>query len=378
MRVLILTASYGSGHNAAARSLARAFARGGATVRIVDHFAELVHPRFARLTRALYYGMLRYAGFTWGLAYALGDRMASDSALTFGMTRVGTTRLARLLAAEMPDAVVSVHATPAVAMSTLVAAGIRVPRHTTVVTDFVAHAQWIAPRIDRYCVAADPVRNEFIARGIPADRIVVTGVPVREEFVTPIGSAEARARLGLSSTRPVVLGMAGSDGRLGRLHDVADVLARYERQLHGILVAGHDDAVAASLRRATAGTTIRTLGFTAEIATLMAAADVLVTKAGGMTIAEALAAELPTIIYGSLAGQERRNERFASRAGIALVARSARDLARAIERALDDPTLLDHLRAGIRAIRRPEATRDIVRAVMERQPAVDPWHETAP
>lgn len=371
MRILILTASYGSGHNAAALSLARAFAGAGAAPRIVDHFHELVHPRFARMTRALYYLMLRRAPFTWGLAYDAGDRMTSDSAFAFGMTRVGTRQLARLLATEAPDAVVTVHATPAVAMSALVASGVRVPPHTTVVTDFVAHAQWIAPRIDRYCVAAAEVRNEFIARGIPADRIVVTGVPVRGEFAMPIDPVEARVRLGLSPSQPVLLAMAGSDGRLGRLSDVTDVLTRHPGPLQGVLVAGHDESLADELRRRTAGTTIRTFGYTEDIPALMAAADILVTKAGGMTIAEALAVEVPLIIYGSLPGQERRNERFASRAGIALVARSRHELARAIDRALTDATLLEHLRAGIRDARRPHATRDIVAAVLKRYSASD-------
>jgi processive 1,2-diacylglycerol beta-glucosyltransferase len=323
-----------------------------------------VHPRFERATRILYEFLLRRMRFAWGLAYDLGDRISSDSPLAFGMTQVGTTRLARLLADDAPDAVVTVHATPAVAMSTLVARGQRVPPHTTVVTDFVAHDQWIAPRIDRYCVAAEEVRHDFIARGIPGDRVLVTGVPVREAFETPIDPADARARLGLASTTPVVLAMAGSDGRLGRLRDVARLLAGWRRPVQGIVVAGRDESLLATLRHVTAGTNVRTIGYAHDVATLMAASDLLVTKAGGMTIAEALAADLPLLIYGSLPGQERRNERFASRTGIALVARSRRDLTTSLERALEDPQLLDDLRWRIRRMRRPDATRTIVAAVL--------------
>src|SRR4029434_10501100 len=97
-RVLILTASYGSGHNAAARSLSDAFERAGTTVTVVDHFRELVHPVFDRLSRTLYHGLLRRAPFLWGAGYSLGDWLASDSRLTFGVTRLGTGRLAALLA----------------------------------------------------------------------------------------------------------------------------------------------------------------------------------------------------------------------------------------------------------------------------------------
>ena len=115
MRVLVLSASYGSGHNVAAQSVAAALEAAGASVTIVDHFRDLVHPAFDRGTRALYGFMLRRAPALWGIGYSLGDRMASDSPWAFGIPRIGARRLAKLLDTLEPDAVVSVHATPAVA-----------------------------------------------------------------------------------------------------------------------------------------------------------------------------------------------------------------------------------------------------------------------
>ena len=366
MRILILTASYGSGHNEAARSLAAAFEREHAEVVIVDHFRDLVHPRFERASRALYYFMLRRTPLVWGMAYALGDWMSSDSRWSFGVTRLGTEPLARLLERLAPDVVVTVHATPAVVMSTLRELGRPVPPHTTVVTDFVAHSQWIASHIDRYCVAADEVKHEFIARGIPSERIVVTGVPLRAEFGQPVAADVARGAFGLSLRTPVVLAMAGSRGAFGRLPDVVRVLKRVACPLQGVVVAGRDVRLAERLRALSAGTSVRVLGYVPEIRRLMATADLLVTKVGGMTLAEAMATGLPLVSFGSLPGQERRNERFASRAGVALVARSSRELERAIERALATPELLDQLREQTRALGRPAASRQIVAAVLGR------------
>ena len=124
------------------------------------------------------------------------------------MTRLGVTRLGGLLDELRPDAVVTVHATPAAALSALAAEGRRLPPHTTVVTDFVAHSQWIARGIDRYCVAAEEVGREFVARGIPRERVVVTGVPLRPEFDAHVDSAAARRALQLRLDAPVVLVMA--------------------------------------------------------------------------------------------------------------------------------------------------------------------------
>jgi processive 1,2-diacylglycerol beta-glucosyltransferase len=338
----------------------------GASVTVVDHFREHVHPSFDRLSRALYAAILRRAPALWGLGYVVGDYMASDSSWAFGVPRLGAGRLRKLLDTLAPDAVVSVHATPAVALSALARAGRRIPPHTTVVTDFVAHSQWIAPGVDRYCVAAEEVKHEFIARGIAPDRVMVTGVPLRAGFETPLDPLAARRALGLSPDLPVVLAMAGAQGSFGRLKDVAHVLTALPTPVQGFVVAGHDLALAEEIGRLTAGRAIRTFGFVDDLRPLMAAADVFISKAGGMSLAEAMATELPLLAYGSLPGQERRNERFASRAGIALVARSRQELAHTLERALTEPKLLDRLREQMRRIRRPDASRRIASLVLGR------------
>src|SRR2546429_550077 len=152
--------------------------------------------------------------------------------------------------------------------------------------------------------------------------------------------------------------------RRARLPGGAGALAAMRRPIQGLVVAGHDSGLKATLSRLTEGTTIRTLGYVGDVRRLMAAADLLVTKAGGMTLAEAMAAETPLLLYGSLPGQERRNERFAARAGIALVARRRPELTPLLEWALSEPDLLERLRAQMRRLRRPGATDRIVSAVL--------------
>jgi processive 1,2-diacylglycerol beta-glucosyltransferase len=196
--------------------------------------------------------------------------------------------------------------------------------------------------------------------------VIVTGVPVRAGFETPLDPLAARRALGLSPDLPVVLAMAGAQGSFGRLRDVANALVELRAPAQALVVAGHDAALAEDIGRLSAGGSLRVFGFVDDVRPLMAAADLLVSKAGGMTLAEAMAAELPILTYGSLPGQERRNERFASRAGIALVARRRRELGQALERALSEPKLLDRLRAQIRLTRRPDASRHIASLVLER------------
>src|SRR2546428_11617093 len=112
-RVLILTASYGSGHNVAAPSLAAGFERERAAVTVVDHFRELVHPLFDRWSRALDHTLLSPAPFLPRVGYSLGDGLARASSLPLRPSRPGTRPLAALRGRLTPDVAVTVPATPA-------------------------------------------------------------------------------------------------------------------------------------------------------------------------------------------------------------------------------------------------------------------------
>jgi len=365
-RVLILTASYGSGHNRVAATLAAEFRRAGALPRVVDHFYDLVHPEFDRLTRNLYYAVLRRAPVLWGAAYWLGDQISVSSPLLLGLNLLGTRKLAKVLAADPPDHVVSVHPTPVASLSELRHRGLHIPSHTTVFTDFVAHTQWIYPNVERYCVPAEEIARDLIARGVARERVTVTGIPVAAEFTQTSERAQAKLALGLSPRLPVLLFMDGSGGGFGRLEDAMRTVLTMEEPLQAVVVTGHEEALETRLRQLAAGreSRVKIFGYVDNVRQFMAAADFLVTKAGGLTLGEALAAELPVICFGSLPGQEARNERFAAMAGVALVASSGAQLQRVIGAALRDPVLLRNIRERIRVYRRPRAAVEIVEMVL--------------
>ncbi len=305
-RGLILTASYGSGHNQVASTLARAFGEAGVETLVVDHFRELVHPQFDAFTRRLYYAMLRRTPALWGLAYWVGDQIPVSSPLLLGLTRLGIPKLKRLLGAERPDFVVSVHPTPSGALAELTPRG-GVPPHTTVFTDWVSHTQWIFPHVDRYCVPAEEIGRDLIARGIPRDRVALTGVPVGAEFARPAEErAAARLRLGLSARLPLFLFMDGAGGRFGRLENAVDTLLGLEAPCQAVVLTGRGPGLTprAAARIERRRTRIKVFGFVDNVRELMGTADFLVSKAGGVTLAEALAAELPMVSFGSLPGQE--------------------------------------------------------------------------
>lgn len=364
-RILILTASYGSGHNRVAAVLRQAFLSEEAEVEVIDHFARFVHVRFATATQALYLAVLKATPALWGFAYWLSDRLPVSSPLLLGMNRLGAGKLGRYLAGSRPDLVVSVHPTPAGALSHLKGRGRIDCPHATVFTDFVAHTQWVYPHVERYFVPAEEVRARLLARGILPERVQASGIPIESSFAAPSDRRGLRAELGLASDLPVVLVMAGLHGTLGGLGEVVKVLTALPLSVQALVVCGQDRRFAERLRRLVGGDPrVRVFGYVEGVHRLMGAADLLVSKAGAVTMAEALALELPAILYRSLPGQERANEAFLEAAGVALLARSREELADRLVHCLTDVALRLKLVEDIRRLRRPDAARTVVRELL--------------
>jgi processive 1,2-diacylglycerol beta-glucosyltransferase len=334
----------------------------------MDHFRELVHPAFDRWSQRVYRQLLYRAPALWGLAYRMSDHVSSSSGLVFGMSSLGTRGLRGVLDRERPDLVVSTHPTPAGALSDLRRQGLtRVP-NILVYSDFTAHGQWIHPGVDLYCVPAEAIRADLISRGVPPERVLTTGLPVRAEFDEAVDAKTARRDLDLAPDSPVAVVMAGALGWTGQLAAAARVLRDLRLPLQIVVVAGRDQRLVRRLRETFAADSsrIRALSYTENIRVLMAAADLLVTKAGGVSLAEAIASGLPIVCFGSLAGHEQRNERFVVEAGAALPASSPEKLADAVHRILEEPGTLDRLARGMCALRRPGAAGAVVEALFER------------
>ncbi len=364
-RVLILSAPYGSGYERVAAALAHAFAEEGAYVDTVDHFERFVPPAFVRTSLGLFWTTLRWAPSLWGLAYALSARLRPCSPAMSGMDRLGAGRLAAYLSAAHPDVVVHVHPTPAGAMSWLRGRGrVDIP-HGIVLTDFVAHPQWICPDLDRYFVPTDEVAGGVRDRGVLAEHVVVSGIPIAPAFAMPADRAALRGGLGLEPDTPAVLVTGGMRGALGGIGEVCGVLATLPRRLAAVVVCGDHAQLARRLRaRFASDARFRVLGRVSDMHRLMGAVDIVVTKAGAVTCAEALALERPLVFYRSLPGQERVNETCLERAGVGIRASSRTMLRRHLETLLAEPARRAALAGAARRLRRPEAARTVAKEML--------------
>jgi processive 1,2-diacylglycerol beta-glucosyltransferase len=359
----ILSCNYGGGHRRVGEAIAAEWdAETGGRAEVVDFFARFVHPVFDAITKFSYIQSVRHAPLLYGVFYKMTGEIRPDSLVQRAINRMGMERLEDYLASERPDVVCCVHCTPAGTMSDLKIAHRTTVPCLTVITDYVTHSQWIHPRVDQYCVPNASVRDGLLARGVPSDRIAVTGMPIEQKFLRPLDRDALMTRFGLSPHVPVVLVMAGAYAMLGGVPDVVGMLADFPRPLQIIVVCGHDRRLEEQVRAQAARSPHRfqVFGYVDIVEELMTVSDLLITKAGGVTVSEALTKRLPMLIYRPIPGQEEGNTRFLLERGAALVCRTPQELRDALTDLLAHQDRLAAMREVVASLSRPDATRAVV------------------
>jgi 1,2-diacylglycerol 3-beta-galactosyltransferase len=267
---------------------------------------------------------LRYAPPVYGALYYATNGRRRYRALVRFCEPLYRERLRDLFLDYRPDVIVSVH--PLLNHAALRARDDAHMQHVpvvTVITDLgKVHESWLVPEADAVVVPAREVYQRALSRGVRPARLRLLGHPIHPKFDDVTGSkADLRAQLKLSPATPAVMLMAGGEGG-GKLFSTALALARARLPIELVVVCGRNENLEQKLGElsATLPTPMQVLGFTDKIPEYFRAVDLLVTKAGPGTLAEANAAQLPIIVYDYVPGQERGNVDFVRNNGLGLIA----------------------------------------------------------
>jgi processive 1,2-diacylglycerol beta-glucosyltransferase len=364
-RVLILSASVGAGHLRAAQAVELALREvvPSATVRNLD-VLELTNSAFRRVYGKAYLDLVNKAPHVLGYFYDLLDRPrrpdSTRDKLRLAVERLSLGKFIRFLEAEPWHLIISTHFLPVEIIASLRKQGRLSTPQVTVTTDFETHRLWVNQPCDHYFTATEEGARYLQSWGVPADDVSVTGIPIHPAFVRPKGRAECRARHGLGNDRPVILQLAGGFG-VGPVARIYQALLSLERPLEVVVVAGRNEAVKNDLQGLPVPPRHRghVIGFTDQIDELMAAADLVVSKPGGLTTSEVLARGAVLVVVNPIPGQESRNSDFLLEGGAAIKANNLATLSYKVATLLDDPGRLAQLRAGVARIARPRAAFDV-------------------
>lgn len=309
-RILILMSDTGGGHRSAAEALVEAFADGygdRCQVEMVDGLAAYA-PFPLNRAGPLYPTWVERARWTYIWSYRLSDTPRRATAIVRTLWPFVRRRTRRLLREHPADVIISVHPGFCRVVPWTLRRQRRKTPFITVVTDLLtAHALWFGPESALTILPTEAMRPRALAGGVPPERLRVIGLPVARGFAQGLlPKAEARQRLGLPAEGPVALLMGGGEG-MGRVYETAQALAAARLPITLVVITGRNAALRERLTAAHWPIPFVVQGFVRNMPEWMAAADVLITKAGPGTIAEAFIAGLPLVLNGLVPGQEEGN-----------------------------------------------------------------------
>jgi processive 1,2-diacylglycerol beta-glucosyltransferase len=299
--ILILTAGYGEGHNAAAQGLLAAFQQRGCTAEIVDAFA-LGGGSTYQQSRRWYLEVINRAPKLWAFLFGLIDRwpLARWSLPFLGTVK---TALAEVLEREKPFAVASVYPAYPYLLEKIYGSGPMPFFLHTIVTDSITiNSVWFRCRSDSFVVANEDTARVMVGAGVPQEKVRVLGFPVRPRFAF---STVQRAHPW--EVRPRVLYMVNAGKELAP----AIVARLLECGVVDLTVTvGRDEELRGRVMEAAAGRHLEVYGWTDEMPELMMSHHVLIGKAGGATVQETIASRTPMVITQIVPGQEEGNARL--------------------------------------------------------------------
>ncbi len=369
-RILILSAAVGAGHLRAAQAVELTMRQllPDATVRNID-VLELTNAAFRGLYGKAYLDLVNKAPHVLGYFYDMLDKQRGPKStrdrLRLLVERINLRRFETLLADEPWDVIINTHFLPAELIASLKRRNhLRVPQ-VTVTTDFETHRLWVNQPCEQYTTATDEGAATLQHWGIPEGDISVTGIPIHPVFTHEVDRATCLQTQGLTGDRPILLQLSGGLG-VGPIARIYQNLLALEQPVEVAVVAGKNTEVRAQLENITVPSRHRAkiFGYTEQIDQLMAVADVVVSKPGGLTTSEVLARGAAMAVVNPIPGQESRNSDFLLENAAAIKINNLATLTHKLGLLLDDPARLASLKANAKRLGRPQAAADICRLAL--------------
>lgn len=362
-RFLFLFSDTGGGHRSGALAVAQAMNSlygDAATVTSVDVFADSQQWPFSRFPR-WYPSMLKARGAPWKVGFELTDHPMMVNSLTTLVRPYFKTSFRRLLANHPADVIVSFHPIPNRLLA-LESAQMGLSASTaTVVLDYLsASAFWFAGGLHLYVVPYAEMTARAARLSASPFCVEALGMPVRQQIRDglQLSPAKAKALLGVDQSRPLALVLGGGDG-VGPLERVVYRLLQRRPRATVAVIAGRNQHLRQRLIRVGQSYPLRVEGFTQRMDLWLRAADILVTKAGPNTLAEAFVMGLPTVLYTAIPGQEEGNVALVRKYGAGVWAPGPRKSVAAVMSLLDHPAHRKRMARQARSLATPDAAEGI-------------------
>jgi len=373
-KVLILSASSGSGHTRAGEALEVAAANfpGIASVKHID-VLEYGSALLGEVYSDLYKQMVSKTPSLWGWWYDKSDTPWKGETFRVAIERFQMKPLMECLKTEAADITICTHFLASDIVSYMLQHEQLSTRHAVVVTDLHVHALWLCHQFEHYFVPADESAYYLRQIGFPDDRITVTGIPIHPMFSQRMDQKALRRKFDVAPSVPVVLLSAGTFGMESSIVALR-ALMQMESPAQIVALCGRNEELLAEIMHATkaapAHLTFRALPYTAEMHEWMTIADLFIGKPGGLTISEAMASGLPMILLNPIPGQEEINAASMLEEGVAVSPTDVLTLPYKVDLLLREPQRLTRMRKRMKQLAQPRAAYTILETLLGTPPQI--------
>lgn len=363
-KLLILSAVVGAGHVRAAESLAQvASEKFGLKVDHVN-FLEYISPELSKLVEKTWYLMVRYTPLITKFTYESGKFNSNKWFKNLdNYLKLDFKKYRELIDEYKPDLIISTHYLPAMIASWMYK---EIPiNNGVVITDYTSHSMWVYPNNNRIFVACDRVIEELKKIGFGKEKICVSGIPVRDVFLKPFNKNKLRKELGLFLRKPILLMMGGGDA-VGPFVQILKSLSAFKDLFQLVVIAGRDKERQKNLKLKfdSLGFEGRVVGFVNNIDEYMKVADLLISKAGGLTTTEAITLGLPMLIVRPTPGQEDGNTDYLIKAKAGIYVKDVKEIGKVVKKILRDSNKLKEMKKNSKKIAKPEASETIIKEML--------------
>jgi len=368
MKILILYVSDVLGHRQAARAIKKAFQQEYPQVTVREENLFRYGNSFIRCSlNGLYYAIIKLTPWFWNIIWDSKEVYWLTHPLREVLYRLNYHRFYReVIKPFNPDAVICTHS-----LACAISSAIKKDKKlnyllVAVPTDFYLNPYWFYRNVDMYFLPQNDLKSNHLRWKVSPDKLYVTGIPILSEFSKPKDRSYLKKKWQIDENLFTILIMGGGEG-LGPIEDTVLALAKTSLPIQVLVVTGINRKLKRKLDRISQNLdfSLKVLGYVREIDELMEISNLLITKPGGLTCAEALSKGIPMIILDSITGQEMGNKKLLLEKGLAFSLDSKKEIASFISRCINDGFNRELWRKRVKELARPNSSQEIVHKIME-------------
>ena len=365
MKILLMSVKAGFGHHSTAAAIIEYFKERGHVCEMLDIFTY-ISKHLGNTIQDGYLISTKYLPKAYGKVYDILNKEEEpydEHSVISMLSKVVTKKLIGYVEDAAPDLIIGTHSYAAVVMTILRDKGIVNCPLIGVVTDFTVHPFWESTDLDYYVIPDSQLTYQMNKKGIPSEKILPIGIPIRQIFAQKNSKEDARRRLSIDD-KPTLLIMMGSMG-YGNIRETLTEIDEFEMDIQLLVVCGSNEKMKELIDTTEWHKDIRSYGFVSNVNELMDASDLIITKPGGLTSSEAMAKGLPMIIMNPIPGQEDKNLVFLVNNGAAIAVNDVCTISEALYQLTAQDWRADLMRKSIEHIGKPNSTAKLYEFVMQ-------------